>query len=389
MKRSETHILTTHVGSLPRSEAMIAMLDRREAGDPPPVEEFNRMAHAEVEAVVRRQLDAGVDVVSDGETSKMSYATYVEDRLTGFADGSTTPKIHLDLAPHPDLRRKLALVNGTQRFRRPACVGPIAVKDTAALQADIANLKDAAKAAKAPEAFMNAASPGVIAGFLPNEYYKTHEEYVEAAANAMATEYETIADAGLLVQVDCPDLAMCRHTSFQDLTDDEFVKRAGLHAEMLNHALRNVPKEQVRVHICWGNYEGPHTHDIDLPKILGVLLGVKAGAFQFESANPRHGHDWATWRDAKLPDDLILIPGVIDTSTNFVEHPELVAQRIGQFAAIVGRERVIGGTDCGFGTSAGYGKLDPAVAYLKLKTLAEGAAIASRRLWNQASPHIS
>lgn len=382
MMHSRERILTTHVGSLPREEAVLDLLTRREQGEelPPEAAEIFRRG---VEEVVARQFACGVDVVSDGEVSKISYATYVKDRLNGFEDRETERKIHLDLQDFPELRRKMAALSGTQRFRRPACVGPITPRDPAPLLADIRNLTEAAAAAGAAESFMNAASPGVIATFLPNAHYGSHEAYLEALGEAMREEYETIAGSGLLLQVDCPDLAMGRHTTFQDLTEAEFVARARFHVEILNHALRNVPREQIRLHLCWGNYEGPHTHDIELARILDVVLGARTGAVVFEAANPRHAHEWEVWRDGAVPDDLVLVPGVIDTSTNYVEHPELIAQRICLFADLFGRERVIAGTDCGFGTSAGYGKLDPAVAYLKLEALADGARIASKRLWSR------
>jgi len=307
----------------------------------------------------------------------------VRDRLTGFAEDGNTEgaKPHLDLQPFPNLRQKMAVLSGPRRFKRVACVGPVAMQDLAPLQNDLANLKSAAAAAGATGAFMNAASPGVVASFLPNSFYPTHETYIEAVAEAMRAEYEAIVGAGLAVQIDCPDVAMSRHTAFQDLSETDFLRRAAFHVEVLNHALRNVPAEQVRIHICWGNYEGPHTHDIDLRKIVEIVLAADAQAISLEAANPRHGHDWAIWQDIKLPNDKILLPGVIDTSTNYVEHPDLVAERIVRLAKLIGRERVIASTDCGFGTSAYHGKVDPDVAYLKLGALVEGAARASRQLW--------
>jgi 5-methyltetrahydropteroyltriglutamate--homocysteine methyltransferase len=322
-------------------------------------------------------------VVSDGETSKISYATYVHDRLAGFSeDGSPGPsKPHLDVAAFPDFRKKMALFTGGQRFKRVACVGPVAVKDREALKRDLANLRAAVDAAHPTEAFITAASPGVVASFLPNRYYPTHEAYIEAIAAAMREEYAAIAAAGFVVQIDCPDLAMSRHTGFQDLAEPDFIKRAAFHAEMLNNALDGVAPDRVRVHICWGNYEGPHTHDIGLAKIAKIILGIKAQGIALEAANPRHAHEWAVWKDIKLPDDKILLPGVIDTSTNYVEHPALVAERIIRFAEIVGRERVIANSACGFGTAAGTGKLDPEIVFLKLGALADGARLASEHLW--------
>jgi 5-methyltetrahydropteroyltriglutamate--homocysteine methyltransferase len=383
LKTSQGRILTTHVGSLPRSQAVVDMLQRREnevATDPA---DFDAVMRAAVAETVKRQVDVGLDVVSDGETSKISYSTYVRDRLSGFSnEGSTeTARPHLDLAPFPELRRKMALATGPRPFKRVSCVGPIKVKDRTSLAHDLENMRRAVAAAAPAEAFLNAASPGVVATFLANAYYPTHEAYIEAVADAMRDEYEAIARAGFVLQVDCPDLAMARHTTFQTLTEAEFLKRAQFHVEALNHALAKVPASQVRIHVCWGNYEGPHTHDLDLAKVASIILSVKAMAISVEAANPRHDHEWAVWKDVKLPDDKVLLPGVVDTCTNYVEHPDLVAQRIVRFASVVGRERVIASSDCGFGTFAGYGKIDPEVAWLKLGALVEGARRASRELW--------
>jgi len=383
LKTSQDRILTTHVGSLPRSQAVVDMLQRREnevASDPA---EFAAVMRAAVADTVRRQADLGVDVVSDGETSKISYSTYVRDRLTGFSnEGSTeTARPHLDLAPFPELRRKLALATGPRTFKRVSCVGPVKVKDRTALEHDLENMRRAVAAAGPADAFLNAASPGVVATFLPNVYYQSHEAYIEAVADAMRDEYEAIARAGFVLQVDCPDLAMARHTTFQTLTEGEFLKRAQFHVEALNHALHKVPASQARIHVCWGNYEGPHTHDLDLAKVASIILRVNARAVSVEAANPRHDHEWAVWKDIKLPDDKVLLPGVVDTCTNYVEHPDLVAQRIVRYAEVVGRERVIASSDCGFGTFAGYGKIEPEVAWLKLGALVEGARRASKELW--------
>jgi 5-methyltetrahydropteroyltriglutamate--homocysteine methyltransferase len=383
MKTSQDRILTTHVGSLPRTEAVVALLEARENRSAFDAGAFDRAMQQAVTDIVRHQVEIGIDVVSDGETSKMSYATYVRDRLDGFSEeGSTeTPKAHLDVAPFPELQKRMALLTGPRRFKRVSCIGPVKVRDRESLKHDLANLRAAAAAASPTDAFMNAASPGVVTSFLPNAYYPTHEAYIEAVADAMREEYEAIVGAGFVLQVDCPDLAMSRHTGFQGLTEDEFLKRTAFHVDVLNHALARVPADMVRIHICWGNYEGPHTHDIDLLKIVAVMLRAKAQAISLEAANPRHEHEWAAWKEVRLPDDKILLPGMIDTSTNYVEHPELVAQRIVRFADVVGRERVIASTDCGFGTAAGHGKIDPGVAFLKLRALAEGAERASKQLW--------
>jgi 5-methyltetrahydropteroyltriglutamate--homocysteine methyltransferase len=274
----------------------------------------------------------------------------------------------------------MALITGPRRFKRVSCIGPVKMRDRKSLQRDLENLRAASIAARPFDSFMNAASPGVVTSFLPNAYYPTHDAYVQAVAEAMREEYEAIAGAGFVLQVDCPDLAMSRHTGFQALSECEFLGRAAYHVEVLNHALERVPADMVRIHVCWGNYEGPHTCDIDLVKIVDIILRVNAGAISLEAANPRHEHEWAVWKDVSLPDGKVLLPGVIDTSTNYVEHPDLVAERIMRFASVVGRERVIASTDCGFGTAAGHGKIDPGVAFLKLGSLVEGAARATRRL---------
>jgi 5-methyltetrahydropteroyltriglutamate--homocysteine methyltransferase len=330
--------------------------------------------------VVARQMRCGVDIVSDGEVAKISYATYIKDRLSGFA-GDQPRQVALDLQPYPDFRARMAVFAGKQTFKRQSCVGPISVIERESLAKDIANLRAAVSAYAPVEAFMNAASPGVVAAFQPNEYYPSHETYVEAIAAAMREEYEAIAAAGLVLQIDCPDLAMARHTGFQDLTEQQFLRRAHVHVEALNEALRNVPAQQLRMHVCWGNYEGPHDHDIDVEKVLPIILKAKPAAILFEAANPRHAHEWVAWREARIPDDKVLVPGLLTSTSNYVEHPELIAQRICQFADIVGRERVLAGTDCGFGTFAGIGKMDADISYAKLASLAEGARRASRRLW--------
>jgi 5-methyltetrahydropteroyltriglutamate--homocysteine methyltransferase len=384
LRISESRILTTHVGSLPRSAAALELLERREQDPRAALVRCGAVMRGAVADIVKQQVDIGIDAVSDGETSKISYATYVKDRLTGFSDeGSTEPaRPHLDLAAFPELRRKMALLTGARRFKRVACIGPIAYRGRAALDEDLANMKAAVAAAAPTDAFLNAASPGVVGSFLPNRYYPSHEAYVEAVAAAMREEYQAIVAAGFVLQIDCPDLAMSRHTAFQDLSEDQFLRRAAFHVDVLNDAVAGIPPDRLRVHICWGNYEGPHTHDIALSKVLKIVLGVNAQAISLESANPRHEHEWTVWNEMNLPADKVLLPGVIDTSTNYVEHPDLIAQRIVRFARLLGRERVIASTDCGFGTAAGYGKIDPEIAYLKLAALVEGAARASDQLWS-------
>jgi len=383
MQSSENRILTTHVGSLPRSETVLRLLEQRENRQAFDAAQFDQAVRQAVLGLVKRQVDLGLDIVSDGETSKISYATYVRDRLSGFSEeGNPGPsKPHLDVAPFPEFRKRMAQLTGAQRFKRVACVGPVALQNREALERDLANMRAAVDAAHPAAAFLTAASPGVVASFLPNQYYPSHEAYIEAIAQAMREEYAAIVTAGFILQIDCPDLAMSRHTGFQDLSEAEFLKRAALHVDVLNHALDGISPGMVRVHICWGNYEGPHTHDIELAKIVKTVLGVKAQALAVEAANPRHAHEWAIWKEIKLPDDKLLLPGVIDTCTNYVEHPALVAERIVRFAEIVGRERVIANTDCGFGTAAGHGKIDPEIAFLKLGALVAGAALASKQLW--------
>jgi 5-methyltetrahydropteroyltriglutamate--homocysteine methyltransferase len=380
MNRSTDRILTTHVGSLPRGAGLLALLYKKENGEPYDKAAFDAVVAAAVEDVVAKQAELGIDVVSDGEMSKVGYATYIKDRLSGFAGHYPRPP-HLDLAPHPEFRDAMARMIGKQTFKRAGCVGPVELVDRDAMRKDIANLRAALGRHPARAAFMNAASPGVISAFQSNHYYPTHDAYVDAIAAAMKPEYDAIASAGFVLQLDCPDLAMARHTGFQELDEKEFLRRAAHQVEALNYAVRDIPADAMRMHICWGNYEGPHDHDIALEKILPVVLKAKPAGILFESANPRHRHEWAVWRDAKLPEDKILIPGCITSTSNYVEHPELVAQQLVQFADIVGRERVLAGTDCGFGTFAGLGRVDPGIAYKKLGALVEGAARASARLW--------
>ena len=374
-------IATTHVGSLPRSQRVVDFIFARERGEPYDRDAFDACMREECARTVARQVEAGIDIVSDGETSKISYATYVKDRYSGFA-GDSPRNAPADLKLFPGFLKRLAESGGTPQYARPQCVGPVAPKDEDGLQSDITNLKAAIDAAGKSRGFMNAASPGVISLFLQNAYYPDRDTYLEALGAAMKGEYETIVAAGLDLQVDCPDLALSRHMLFADLDDTDFVAIAERHVEVLNGALANIPPERVRVHICWGNYEGPHVCDIDLDKVFTTLMKVRAGHVLFETSNPRHAHEWTVFRDRRreIPDDKILVPGVVDTTTNFVEHPELVAERIGRFVDIVGADRVIAGSDCGFGTFAGFGAIDPDIAYAKLKTLAEGAALASARL---------
>jgi 5-methyltetrahydropteroyltriglutamate--homocysteine methyltransferase len=381
MKFSTDRIRTTHVGSLPRSAAVVDLLYKKDHGEAYDAAVLDTAVAAGVADAVAKQVAAGVDIVSDGETGKVGYSTYIKDRLSGFAGHHSRPP-HLDLAPYPELREALGRMLGRQSFRRAACVGPIELVDRAAMQKDLANLHSALAAhGGAVEAFMNAASPGVISSFQQNRYYASHEAYVEAIATAMKPEYDAIVAAGFLLQLDCPDLAMARHTGFQELSESEFLARAEAQVEALNHAVRDIPADRMRMHICWGNYEGPHDHDIALEKIIGLVLKAKPAGILFEAANPRHRHEWTVWREARLPDDKVLIPGCIASTSNYVEHPRLIAEQLCQYAGFVGRERVIAGADCGFGSFAGYSRVDPAIAYKKLRALADGAALATDTLW--------
>ncbi len=369
-------VLTTHTGSLPRTQEVVDFIFARENGEAYDQGAFDAAMTAAVSETVKKQVDAGIDIVSDGETSKISYATYVKDRYTGF-DGDSPRNAPADLKQFPSFLKRLADDGGTPKYARPMCVGEVKSKGQGELEKDIANLKAAMAEHGAKSGFMNAASPGVISLFLQNDYYKTREAYLAALADAMKAEYETIVASGLDLQLDCPDLALSRHMLFNDLSDDEFLKIAASHVEALNHALADVPEDKVRVHICWGNYEGPHVCDIPMAKMFDTLMSTKSRYVLFETSNPRHGHEWTVFRDraGDIPDGKVLVPGVVDTTTNFVEHPELVAQRIGRFVEIVGADRVIAGSDCGFGTFAGFGAVDPDIAYAKLGALAEGAAL--------------
>ena len=371
-----TKIKTTHVGSLPRSQDVVDFIFARENGKDYDQAAFDSCMTAAVSETVRKQVGAGVDIVSDGETSKISYATYVKDRYTGF-DGDSPRNAPADLKKFPSFLKRLADDGGTPQYARPMCVGEVKSKGQGELEKDIANLKAGMAEHGVERGFMNAASPGVISLFLQNDFYGTRDEYLAALADAMKEEYETIVASGLDLQLDCPDLALSRHMLFNDLSDDEFLKIAGSHVEALNHALSDVPAEKVRIHICWGNYEGPHVCDIPMAKMFDTLMSAKARYVLFETSNPRHGHEWTVFRDRKdeIPSDKVLVPGVVDTTTNFVEHPELVAQRTQRFVDIVGADRVIAGSDCGFGTFAGFGAVDPEIAYAKLGALSEGAAL--------------
>ena len=371
-------IETTHVGSLPRGDELVPLLLARDHGKPYDSAEFDRVVQDAVSAAVDQQISSGVSVVSDGELGKVGYSTYITERLSGFG-GDVPRKPALDLAPLPEFRKKLGAIMGDQEFVRAACIGEVKLVNMDPCHEDIARFAKAMDG-KAAKGFMNAASPGLITAFQPNQFYPSHEAYLADLVTAMRPEYEAIAAAGFQLQLDCPDLAMSRHTGYQDASEEEFLKIAEANVEALNAATANIAPEQMRMHICWGNYEGPHDHDIPLERVMAIILKARPATILFEAANPRHEHEWKVWADARIPDNKVLAPGVIDTCSNYVEHPELIAQRIERFAAIVGKDRVIGSTDCGFGTFAGYGKIDPIVTWKKLNALREGADIADARL---------
>jgi 5-methyltetrahydropteroyltriglutamate--homocysteine methyltransferase len=380
MKHSVDRFLTTHTGSLPRPDDLIRMMFAREEGVPVDRAALGARVRSAVAEVVRKQADTGIAVVNDGELSKPSYATYVKDRLNGFG-GTSQSLQYRDLVDFPEMAKRVFGDPGRSRRKTPACTGPISVRDAAAAQADVDNLKAALGSVEAEDVFMSAASPGVISLFFRDDHYGSHEAYLFAIADAMRQEYETVARAGFVLQLDCPDLAMGRHIQFAELSLDEFRKMARLHIAALDHAVANVPPEQLRLHLCWGNYEGPHHYDVPLADLLDLVFAARPQGISFEAANPRHAHEWKVFERVKLPKDKVIIPGVLDSTTNFIEHPELVAERIGRYARLVGRENVIAGTDCGFGTWVGQAAVDPDIVWAKLASLAEGARLASREFW--------
>jgi 5-methyltetrahydropteroyltriglutamate--homocysteine methyltransferase len=380
MQRSVDRILTTHTGSLPRPDDLTQTMFAREEGVPVDSAALAAQIRSAVAEVVRKQAEVGLDVINDGEFSKPSYATYVKDRLAGFG-GASHPLQYRDLVDFPGMARRVFGDPGRARRKTPACTEPVALRDSEAARADVANLQAALAQVKAREAFLTAASPGVISLFFRNDHYPSHERYLFAIAEAMKQEYETVAGAGLVLQVDYPDLAMGRHIQFADLSVEDFRKMARLHLEALDYALARVPPEQARIHLCWGNYEGPHHYDVPLAEIIDLVFAARPAAVSFEAANPRHAHEWRVFESVKVPDGKVIVPGVIDSTTNFIEHPVLIAERIGRYARLVGRENVIAGSDCGFGTWVGQAAVDPDIVWAKLGSLAEGARLASRELW--------
>ncbi|WP_294297488.1 cobalamin-independent methionine synthase II family protein [uncultured Sphingomonas sp.] len=373
-------IETTHVGSLPRGDALTPLLLARDHGEPYDAADFDRVVQTAVDEGVAAQVAAGVSIVSDGELGKVGYSTYMIERLEGFG-GHIDRRPAADLAEHPALAKKLSAIMGAQEFTRASCIGPVRLKTLDPLHDDIRRFRTALdRHGAGVRAFMNAASPGLITAFQVNRHYPSHEAYLADLVDAMRPEYEAIVAAGFDLQLDCPDLAMSRHTGYQDQSEAEFVRTAAANVEALNAATAGIPADRMRMHICWGNYEGPHDHDIPLDRVIDIVVAARPATILFEAANPRHEHEWTVWRDAGLPDDKVLAPGLIDTCSNYVEHPELIAQRIERFAAIVGKDRVIASTDCGFGTFAGYGKIDPGVTWKKLRALRDGADLADARL---------
>jgi 5-methyltetrahydropteroyltriglutamate--homocysteine methyltransferase len=380
MKRSTERFLTTHTGSLPRPDDLVRMMYAKEGGVPVDRAGLAARVRAAVAEVVEKQVAAGIDLVNDGEMSKPSYATYIKDRLDGFG-GTGNTFVYQDLAAFPKLQERVFGDPGRSRRKTPACNAPIAVRAPAAAEDDVASLKAAVGSRPPEQAFMSAASPGVVSLFFRNDYYKDHETYLAAIGEAMRAEYEAVAGAGFVLQIDCPDLAMGRHIQYADLSLEEFRKRARQHVDALNHALRNIPAEQLRMHLCWGNYEGPHHCDVPLADIVDIVLLAKPRTISLEAANPRHAHEYTVFETVKLPPGKVLIPGVIESKSNFIEHPELIAQRIARYANLVGRENVIAGSDCGYGTWVGQAAVDPDVVWAKLAALAEGARIATRAFW--------
>jgi len=374
-----TKIKTTHVGSLPRSNELSDLLFKKDKKEKIDLENFDAVVKNDVKKIVKKQIDLGIDFVSDGEMSKISYATYVKDRIDGFS-GESERKAPKDLDDFPSFKERIARTGGTPSYTRPCCTQELKIKDSLSLTKDINNFKEALKDNNHNEAFMNAASPGVISAFLPNQFYKDDDEYLENLSRIMSKEYEEIVSSGLHLQLDCPDLALARHMTFKDLTEEEFLKRAEKQVEFLNKSLENIPQSKIRMHICWGNYEGPHTHDVSLEKILPLVLKANVKTYLLESSNPRHSHEWQVFENVKLPKDKTIAPGVIDSTTNFVEHPEVVKNRLVQFSKVIDKEQLMAGTDCGFSTFAGFGNVDENIVYKKLESLVIGTDLASKAI---------
>ena len=370
-------IKTTHVGSLPRSNELSDLLFKKDKQEKIDVNNFDEIVKRDVKKIVKKQINLGIDFISDGEMSKISYATYVKDRIDGFS-GESERKAPQDLDDFPSFKERIARSGGTPTYTRPCCTHELKIKDALSLTKDINNFKSALEENNHKQAFMNAASPGVISAFLPNKFYKDDDEYLDALSNIMAVEYEEIVSNDINLQLDCPDLALARHMTFKDLSEVEFLKRAEKQIEFLNHSIKKIPSSKIRMHICWGNYEGPHSHDISLEKILPLILKANVGTYLLESSNPRHSHEWQAFENIKVPKDKIIAPGVIDSTTNFIEHPEVVKNRLVQFSKVIDREQLMAGTDCGFSTFAGFGNVDENIVYKKLESLVIGTELASK-----------
>ena len=370
-------IKTTHVGSLPRSNELSDLLFKKDKQEKIDVNNFDEIVKRDVKKIVKKQINLGIDFISDGEMSKISYATYVKDRIDGFS-GESERKAPQDLDDFPSFKERIARSGGTPTYTRPCCTHELKIKDALSLTKDINNFKSALEENNHKQAFMNAASPGVISAFLPNKFYKDDDEYLDALSNIMAAEYEEIVSSDINLQLDCPDLALARHMTFKDLSEIEFLKRAEKQIEFLNHSIKKIPSSKIRMHICWGNYEGPHSHDISLEKILPLILKANVGTYLLESSNPRHSHEWQAFENIKVPKDKVIAPGVIDSTTNFIEHPEVVKNRLVQFSKVIDREQLMAGTDCGFSTFAGFGNVDENIVYKKLESLVIGTELASK-----------
>ena len=370
-------IKTTHVGSLPRSNELSDLLFKKDKQEKIDVNNFDEIVKRDVKKIVKKQINLGIDFISDGEMSKISYATYVKDRIDGFS-GESERKAPQDLDDFPSFKERIARSGGTPTYTRPCCTHELKIKDALSLTKDINNFKSALEENNHKQAFMNAASPGVISAFLPNKFYKDDDEYLDALSNIMAAEYEEIVSNDINLQLDCPDLALARHMTFKDLSEVEFLKRAEKQIEFLNHSIKKIPSSKIRMHICWGNYEGPHSHDISLENILPLILKANVGTYLLESSNPRHSHEWQAFENIKVPKDKIIAPGVIDSTTNFIEHPEVVKNRLVQFSKVIDREQLMAGTDCGFSTFAGFGNVDENIVYKKLESLVIGTELASK-----------
>ena len=374
-----TKIKTTHVGSLPRSKDLSEILFKKDSNKQFDVNRFNEIVKRDVENIVKKQIDLGLDFISDGEMSKISYATYVKDRIDGFS-GESERKAPKDLDDFPSYKEKIAKSGGTPTYTRPCCTGELKIKDKKSLSLDIKNFKKSLEKNNHSDAFMNSASPGVISSFLPNKFYKNDDEYLNKLSEIMKSEYEEIIANNLYLQIDCPDLALARHMTFKDLNEKEFLLRVEKHIEFLNYALKNIDQSKIRMHICWGNYEGPHTHDIALDKIMPIALKANIKTYLIESSNPRHSHEWRVFENLKVPKDKVIAPGVIDSTTNFIEHPEVVKDRLIQYSKVIEKDQLMAGTDCGFSTFAGFGIIDEKIVYKKLESLVAGAELASKAI---------